>query len=180
MTLLNKSTAAVSGITATVAGGDLKLFTVDDAPAALGPGDSATVDISYSPLALETRSLATVTFEGSDKEKATLNLFGEPVGVALTVAPNPIDFGYVPLGVARGGLHHGLESGQRDRQHHGRHELQHREQCLRGRHHRRLHPSEPPDLPGHAHRHRRRRERQGLLQPHAADHPAVCQPRRRS
>ena len=55
------------------------------------------MDISYSPLALETRSTASVVFSGSDGEKATLNLFGEPVGVALTLAPNPINFGYVPL-----------------------------------------------------------------------------------
>ena len=96
--LVNKSTAAVTGITATLGGGDQKLFTVDDAPTTLGPGMSATVDISYAPVAIEVRSLATVTFEGSDKETATLNLFGEPVGVALTLAPNPINFGYVPLG----------------------------------------------------------------------------------
>ncbi len=97
--LVNKSTAAVSGITATVAGADLELFTVDDAPTTLGAGESATVDISYAPVAIEARSLATVTFEGSDKEMATLNLFGEPVGVALTLVPNPINFGYVPLGM---------------------------------------------------------------------------------
>jgi hypothetical protein len=96
--LINKSTAAVSGITATVAGSDEKLFTIDDAPTSLGAGESATVDISYAPVAIEVRSIATVTFEGSDKEMATLNLFGEPVGVALTLAPNPINFGYVPLG----------------------------------------------------------------------------------
>ncbi len=97
VTLTNKSTAAVTGITAPVTGGDANLFAVDNAPTTLGPGDSATVDISYSPLALQTRSLADVNFVGSDGEKAKLNLFGEPVGVALTVAPNPINFGYVPL-----------------------------------------------------------------------------------
>ena len=94
--LINKSTASVTGITATVIGGDANLFVVDDAPATLGAGDSATVDISYSPLALETRSLASVQFAGSDGEKAALNLFGEPV-VGLTLAHNPIDFGFVPL-----------------------------------------------------------------------------------
>ncbi len=95
--LINKSTAAVTGITAAVIGGDMNLFTVDDAPTALGAGESATVDISYAPLALETRSLASVEFSGSDGEKAPLNLFGEPVAVALTVAPNPCDFGFVQL-----------------------------------------------------------------------------------
>jgi len=95
--LINKSTAPVTGIKATVIGGDANLFVVNNAPGTLGPGDSATVDISYSPLAFETRSLASVEFGGSDGEKTSLNLFGEPVGVALTIAPNPCDFGFVPL-----------------------------------------------------------------------------------
>jgi hypothetical protein len=95
--LINKSTAAVSAITASVVGSDAMLFVVDNAPTALAAGASATVDISYSPLALETRSIASVVFTGSDGEKATLNLFGEPVGVALTLTPNPISFGYVAL-----------------------------------------------------------------------------------
>ncbi len=97
VTLINKSTAAVTEITAPIIGTDANLFAVDNAPSTLGPGDSATVDISYTPLAIETRSLADVNFHGSDGEKAKLNLFGEPVGLALTVALNPIDFGYVPL-----------------------------------------------------------------------------------
>jgi hypothetical protein len=97
VTLINQSTAEVDGITATVGGGDENLFTVDNAPMSLPPMGQATVDISYAPLALETRSLANVIFQGGDGEKATLNLFGEPVGVALTVAPNPCDFGYVAL-----------------------------------------------------------------------------------
>ncbi len=93
--LVNESTSAVSAITASVIGSDASLFTVDNAPTTLAAGASATVDISYSPLALETRSLASVVFSGSDS--ATVNLFGEPVGVALTLGPNPINFGYVPL-----------------------------------------------------------------------------------
>ncbi len=97
VTLTNKSTAPVSGITATLGGGDSARFTVDNAPSTLNAGEAATVDISYSPVAIEVRSLATVTFVGSDQETATVNLFGEPVGVALTIEPNPINFGYVPL-----------------------------------------------------------------------------------
>ncbi len=97
VTLINTSTAAVTGITAAVIGADKDLFTVDDAPTALGAGESATVDISYAPLATETRSQATVIFSGSDGEKASLTLYGEPVEVGLTVAPNPCDFGFVPL-----------------------------------------------------------------------------------
>jgi hypothetical protein len=80
-----------------IARSDLNLFLVDDAPATLGAGDSATVDLSYSPLELETRSLASVQFAGSDGEKTSLNLFGEPVSTALILAPNPVDFGFVPL-----------------------------------------------------------------------------------
>jgi hypothetical protein len=55
------------------------------------------VHISFAPDALEIRSIASAIFEGSDKEMATVNLFGEPIGVALSLAPNPINFGYVPL-----------------------------------------------------------------------------------
>jgi hypothetical protein len=95
--LVNKSNAAVNGITATVSGGDANLFVVDNVPVTLAAGASATVDISYTPLKLETRSLASVELLGDDGGKATLNLFGEPVDVALTEAPNPIDFGFVPL-----------------------------------------------------------------------------------
>ena len=96
--LENCSTASVTGITASLIGGDANLFVVDDAPAVLEPGASVTVDISYSPLALETRSVANVTFWGSGAAKVILNLFGEPVAFALTVAPNPCDFGHVALG----------------------------------------------------------------------------------
>jgi hypothetical protein len=94
--LINKSTAPVTSITTEVVGSDANLFVVDNAPATLAAGASATVDISYSPLALETRSIASVVFSGSDGDKATLNLYGEPVGVALTGGPDPINFGYVP------------------------------------------------------------------------------------
>ena len=62
--LENCSTAPVTGITTSVIGSDTNLFVVDNAPATLGAGDSETVDISYSPLALETRSLASVEFMG--------------------------------------------------------------------------------------------------------------------
>ena len=98
VTLINKSTAAVTGITATVGGGDPKLFTVDDAPATLGRrrfghrGHQLRPDRDRGPVAGHRRPS-----QGSDKENTTLNLFGEPVGVALTLAPNPINFGYVPL-----------------------------------------------------------------------------------
>ncbi len=97
VTLINRSTVPVTGIGATLAGADEKLFTVVDAPTTLAAGASALVHISFAPNALEIRSLATATFEGSDKETATLNLFGEPIGVAFSLAPNPINFGYVPL-----------------------------------------------------------------------------------
>jgi len=96
--LPNCGTSAVTGINTTVTGSDANLFTVNNVPATLGPGDSATVNISYSPLALETRSVANVTFWGSGAAKVILNLFGEPVAFALTVAPNPCDFGHVALG----------------------------------------------------------------------------------
>jgi hypothetical protein len=87
----------VNGITAIVVGVDQSLFTVDDVPTTLGANAQATLDIRYAPLALETRSLGDVVFVGSESEEATLSLFGEPVGAALTLIPNPINFGFVPL-----------------------------------------------------------------------------------
>ncbi len=96
--LTNACTAPITGIATAVMGGDSSLFVVDNTPSTLAAGESASVDISYSPLALETRSLASVTFTASDGvPKATLSLSGEPVAGALTVSPNPIAFGYVPL-----------------------------------------------------------------------------------
>jgi len=97
LTLTNNCAEAVAGIITTVEGGDANLFTTLNAPTALGVGASRILDIYYSPLTLETRSFANVTFVGSGGENAKVYLFGEPVGVALTVAPNPIDFGFVPL-----------------------------------------------------------------------------------
>ncbi len=96
--LQNCSTAAVTGITAIVLGEDANLFEVNNVPATLGPGDSAMVDISYSPLALETRSLGTVIFGGSDGEMSPLNLFGEPLAVVTDhAAKSHCYFGYVAL-----------------------------------------------------------------------------------
>jgi hypothetical protein len=97
VTLVNCSTAGVAAISADVIGSDANIFVVDNAPSYLAAGASVSVNISYSPLALETRSLASVVFMGGDGEKATLSLFGEPAGIALTLGPNPINFGYVAL-----------------------------------------------------------------------------------
>jgi hypothetical protein len=96
--LSNQSAIQITGIGATVSGADSNFFVVDNAPSSLGANDSAMVDISYSPLTLETRSLASVVFNGSGGQMTTLSLFGEPVGVALTLAPNPVSCGFVPLG----------------------------------------------------------------------------------
>jgi hypothetical protein len=97
LALINNCTAAVTAIVTIVGGGDQNLFTVTGAPATLNPGISATVNVFYRPLALELRSLARVTFVGSKGENAVVHLLGEPIGMALTVVPNPVDFGVVPL-----------------------------------------------------------------------------------
>jgi hypothetical protein len=97
VTLTNWCTAPALGIVATIAGADANLFTIDNAPTSLAADAQATVDITYAPLALETQSVANVIFGDSDSAMATVNLFGEPVAVALTLAPNPCDFGSIPL-----------------------------------------------------------------------------------
>jgi hypothetical protein len=98
VTLENESSAPVSGLVAVVAGGDPGLFTLSGVPSSLEGYQSVQVTITYAPTTLETRSLADVSFQGSDGERAKLNLFGEPIGCALTVEPNPINFGYIPNG----------------------------------------------------------------------------------
>ena len=98
VTLTNWCTAPALGIVATIAGADANLFTIDNAPTSLAADAQATVDITYAPLALETQSVANVIFGDSDSAMATVNLSGEPVAVALTVAPNPCDFGSITLG----------------------------------------------------------------------------------
>jgi hypothetical protein len=75
VTLSNTCTSPATGIVATIAGVDSNLFTVDSAPTTLQAGAQATVDITYSPLALETRSIANVTFTDDDSVPATVNLF---------------------------------------------------------------------------------------------------------
>jgi len=96
VTLTNQSTLRVRGLSAVVTGTDEALFTVANAATALAPGASTTVSISYAPLAVETRSVGTVTFAGTEGASASLSLSGEPVANALAL--NPIDFGFVPLG----------------------------------------------------------------------------------
>ena len=97
VTVTNTSAATVNGFSATVGGGDQNLFTLGAVPTTLAAGASTQVEITYAPLALETRSVATVLFAGSGGGNATLTMFGEPLGVALTLSPNPIDFGLVAL-----------------------------------------------------------------------------------
>jgi hypothetical protein len=99
VTLVNDSPAPVDGIVANIVGSDADLFTLSNVPTSLAGYTSAEVDVSYTPTALETRSIASVVFSGADGEKAIVNLFGEPLGVAITVAPNPINFGYVAPGM---------------------------------------------------------------------------------
>src|ERR1700722_2436644 len=54
--LSNSCSAAVNGIVRTIGGVDATLFTADDVPTALAAGASAEVNLSYSPLALESPS----------------------------------------------------------------------------------------------------------------------------
>jgi hypothetical protein len=98
VTLTNTCATPATGIVPTVTGADANLFTLDSWPASLSSGDQATVNITYAPAALGMRSLANAVFGDSDSQTAILNLFGEPVGVALSLAPNPCSFGVIPLG----------------------------------------------------------------------------------
>jgi len=100
-TLTNDCAEAALGISSALDGADQNLFTLDDGPTDLAAGASAEVDLSYSPLALETRSLADIVFTAQDGEHGTLSLFGEPVGVALVLSPNPCDFGHVPVNTTK-------------------------------------------------------------------------------
>ncbi len=94
--LSNQCSTPVTVVDLTL-GGDWSLFSVSEVPETLGPSASALASVSFTPLALETRSGATVTLEGSDRGNANLNLSGESGGLALSVSPTAIDFGEVPL-----------------------------------------------------------------------------------
>ncbi len=69
---------SIDGLTATLSGPDADLFQLGNVPMSIGSNSPVEVNVSYSPTGIEARSLGTATFEGSDGEKATLNLFGEP------------------------------------------------------------------------------------------------------
>ncbi len=87
----------LSGIVAAIGGGDGNLFTLGKVPSTLQANDSAIVDISYMPLTQQTRSVASVTFSGSEDQSFILYLFGEPTP-ALALAPDTISFGCVEPG----------------------------------------------------------------------------------
>ncbi len=97
VTLTNRSSLPASGLSAAVTGTDASMFTVGSFTPTLAAGASAAVQLSYSPVALEKQSDATLTFSGAGGESAALHVSGKPVGVALSAVPDP-NFGYVPLG----------------------------------------------------------------------------------
>ena len=97
VTLSNASANPVNAITCVLTGADAHLFTLTGCPSSLLPHGAASIEVAFSPLALETRSQAVAAFGGGEGERASLDLAGSPVDEALIVAPNPIDFGYVPL-----------------------------------------------------------------------------------
>jgi len=97
LTLSNCSATPATGLTAIVDGPDQAFFAVENAPTTLEAGTSTTVTVSYSPLAVEPRSLGAVIFRASDQENATLDLFGEPIEATpeISCIPSSIGFGQV-------------------------------------------------------------------------------------
>jgi len=75
---LTSCAGTIDGIIVEILGADASLFKVASPPTSLGPFSSVQVEISYSPNALEDRSLASLMFVGSAGDKSSLNLFGEP------------------------------------------------------------------------------------------------------
>ena len=75
VTLTNESTAAVTGITAPVTGGDANLFAVDNAPTTSGRAIRRRWTSATHRSRCRPGFPADVNFQGSDGEKAKLNLF---------------------------------------------------------------------------------------------------------
>jgi len=95
VTLANQAAGRLSGLTASISGSGAADFTLSGVPSWLDAGSSAEVGVLFQPQSQVARSSATVTFMGSVGQSATLSLSGEPLASALTLTPNPIDFGYV-------------------------------------------------------------------------------------
>jgi len=94
-TLSNRSTSPLTGITAVIGGLNAGNFALGNVPSWLDAGASVPVEVTFTPLTLENRSVASVTFNSSDDVGASLILVGEPVDSALVVQPSTLDFGYI-------------------------------------------------------------------------------------
>ncbi|HEY3728852.1 MAG TPA: choice-of-anchor D domain-containing protein [Solirubrobacteraceae bacterium] len=95
LTVTNHGTAALD-IKATPGGSDPGDFSVANSCRPVAPGRSCTVEVTFDPHALGSRS-ATVTFVGSAQQ---IQLTGTGTGVpTATVVPSSIDFGAVEKGV---------------------------------------------------------------------------------
>ncbi len=95
VTLTNQATDPVAGLSASIGGANPGDFALIGVPEWLDAGASGNVQVMFQPKAQVSRSTATVTFAGSAGQSATLSLSGEPLASALTLTPDPLNFGYV-------------------------------------------------------------------------------------
>lgn len=72
-------------------------------PDSLGPNESATVDIAFTPTSQKLTADLVVTSNAVASPVVTTNLRGEGLYPALRVSPKPYDMGSVPPGCAREG-----------------------------------------------------------------------------
>jgi hypothetical protein len=103
LTLTNSSAAPVTLTLSAVQGNDSALFSVGTlAQATLPAGQTETLDVTYAPTTVTTApstAFFTVT-ECAGCTALPISLRGQPVDTGLSVTPNPLDFGFVPLGPA--------------------------------------------------------------------------------
>ncbi|MHB8419636.1 MAG: choice-of-anchor D domain-containing protein [Myxococcales bacterium] len=103
ITLTNASAAAVTVTLSAVQGSDASLFTLGTLPqATMAPGQTETLTVVYAPIVVSSAP-STAFFSISECAGCAalpISLRGQPVDTGLSVTPNPLDFGFVPLSSA--------------------------------------------------------------------------------
>lgn len=91
------TTLHVSGITLDDAVGSFTILTSDLEPV-LEVGETATIEVDFSPLKAKNSATITVASDDETQPKVTVDLLGEGAVPELQIDPNPLDFGETYLG----------------------------------------------------------------------------------
>jgi hypothetical protein len=100
VTLTNQSEIPLTPIVVGITGPNAADFKVPTPPAAISPSASAPLAVVFAPLQVTTQpETALLTLQACNGcAPQTVTLTGEGVGSALQILPDPLNFGFVPVG----------------------------------------------------------------------------------